>query len=458
MNTNVQNMQYKKVLIVGLGKSGIAAAQAMIRLGAQVSIQDAKREEQVDPQLIAFLKGKGIRCYFDQIPPDMQVYDMLILSPGVSPALAFIQEAKEHGAEIIGELEIAYRIGCGNYVAITGTNGKTTTTTLTGEIFKAAKRKTYVVGNIGVAVISASIDAEEEDWMITETSSFQLETIRYFKPQISAILNLTPDHLNRHHTMKAYGQAKARVFENQSEDGYLIINYDDKDCYRLAEGCKAKVTPFSRREELAFGAFIRDGEIVIRPESGEFVRICPVKALKIMGDHNLENALAAAAIAYFAGIEPEVIGKTIAEFRGVEHRLEFCNEIEGVNYYNDSKGTNVDASLTAIRAVKEKIILIAGGDGKGQNFDQLIAGFGEHVKQLILLGRDGPLIREAAERAGFDRIVSCKDMDECVRKAYEIAEKGDNVLLSPACASWDMYDNYEQRGDHFKDCVERLEV
>lgn len=458
MNTNVQNMKYKKVLIIGLGKSGIAAAQAMLRLGAEVSIQDSKREEQVEPQLVTFLKGKGVRCYFDQIPPDMHVYDMLILSPGVSPELPFITEAAAGGAEIIGELEIAYRIGCGNYVAITGTNGKTTTTTLTGEIFKAAKRKTYVVGNIGVAVISASIDAEEDDWMVTETSSFQLETIRYFKPVVSAILNLTPDHLNRHHTMKAYGQAKARIFENQSSDGYLVINYDDKTCYRLAEGCKAKVVPFSRKEQLSFGAFVKDGNIVIVPESGERIVICPVDGLKVMGDHNLENVLAAAAIAYFAGIEPEVIGKTVMEFGGVEHRLEFCNEIEGVRYYNDSKGTNVDASLTAIRAVKENIILIAGGDGKEQNFDQLIQGFGKSVKQLILLGRDGHIIKEAAERRGFNRIISCKDMDECVRKAYEIAEKGDNVLLSPACASWDMYDNYEQRGEHFKNCVDRLEV
>ena len=212
---NVKNMKDKKVLIVGLGKSGIAAAQAMLRLEAEVHIQDAKKEENVDPQLRAFLKEKGATCYFNRMPADMGYFDMLILSPGVSPELAFVQEAKAKGAEIIGELEIAFRIGSGNYVAITGTNGKTTTTTLVGEIFKAAQRKTYVVGNIGVAVISASIDAPEDAWLVTETSSFQLETTKYFKPAVSAILNLTPDHLDRHHTMEAYGAAKAMIFANQ---------------------------------------------------------------------------------------------------------------------------------------------------------------------------------------------------------------------------------------------------
>ena len=235
MSGNLNNMQNKKVLIVGLGKSGIAAAQAMLRLSAEVSIQDSKKEENIDGQLLAFLRGKGVTCYFDRVPADMGQFDMLILSPGVSPELAFIREAKEAGVEIIGELEIAYRIGHGRYAAITGTNGKTTTTTLVGEIFKAAKRKTYVVGNIGVAVISASMDAEEDAWLVTETSSFQLETTRYFKPAVSAILNLTPDHLNRHHTMEAYGAAKAKIFANQREDGYLVINYDDKACYALAK-------------------------------------------------------------------------------------------------------------------------------------------------------------------------------------------------------------------------------
>lgn len=457
MSGNLNNMQNKKVLIVGLGKSGIAAAQAMLRLSAEVSIQDSKKEENIDGQLLAFLRGKGVTCYFDRVPADMGQFDMLILSPGVSPELAFIREAKEAGVEIIGELEIAYRIGHGRYAAITGTNGKTTTTTLVGEIFKAAKRKTYVVGNIGVAVISASMDAEEDAWLVTETSSFQLETTRYFKPAVSAILNLTPDHLNRHHTMEAYGAAKAKIFANQREDGYLVINYDDKTCYALAKDCKANIVPFSRKEELPFGAFVKDGQIVMKIKNGDIIEICAADELLIIGSHNLENALAAAAICYFAGIEPKVIGDTIRNFGGVSHRLEYCGEVDDVKYYNDSKGTNVDAAVTAIRAIGKNILLIAGGDAKGQDFTELVREFDGSVKQLILLGRDAHMIKEAAEKVGFTNFVSCRNMDECVRMAAQMAEPGDTVLLSPACASWDMYDNFEQRGDHFKQCVSGLD-
>lgn len=457
MNANLENMKNKKVLIVGLGRSGIAALQAMLRLEAVVSIQDSKKEDAVDPQLVTYLRNKGVTCYFDHAPADMSQFDMLILSPGVSPELPFIEEAKNHGAEIIGELEIAFRVGSGNYVAITGTNGKTTTTTLVGEIFKEAGRKTFVVGNIGTAVISASIDAEEDAWLVTETSSFQLETTRYFKPAVSAILNLTPDHLNRHHTMKAYGNAKAKIFANQREDGFLIINYDDKECYKLAKGCKAKVVPFSRRQELELGAFVKDGRIVIKNEAGDIIEICGADELRIIGAHNLENALAAAAISYFSGIAPDVIAKTLRTFGGVAHRLEYCGEIEGVKYYNDSKGTNIDAAVTALRAIRKNVILIAGGDAKGQVFDEFIRQFEGSVKKLILLGRDAHLISEAADRCGFTEYMKCKDMDDCVRKAYELAEAGDTVLLSPACASWDMYDNFEQRGEHFKNCVSRLE-
>ena len=453
---NTETMKHKKVLIVGLGKSGIAAMEAMVRLEAEVFVQDSKTEENIDGQLLSYMKEHGVTGYFNQLPSDMGAFDMLILSPGVSPELPFIQEAKEKGVEIVGELEIAFRIGSGTYVAITGTNGKTTTTTLVGEIFKASGRKTHVVGNIGVAVISASIDADDDAWLVTETSSFQLETTKYFKPMVSALLNLTPDHLNRHHTMEAYGEAKAQIFANQNEDGYAVVNFDDKVCYQLAEKSNAKVVPFSRTQSLEFGAFVQDGQMVIANESGELVRLCGRDELKIIGEHNLENALAAAAICYFAGIDAEVIGETLRTFGGVEHRIEYCGQVEGVKYYNDSKGTNIDAAVTALRAIKENIILIAGGDAKGQNFDDFIGGFHGSVKHMILLGRDAKYIQEAADRQGFDAYVFCKDMDECVNTAYELAEPGDTVLLSPACASWDMYKNFEQRGEHFKACVNRL--
>lgn len=454
--TNRENLKNTKVLVVGFGRSGIAAAQALLKLGAYVCIQDSKSEDSFDPNLITFFKGQGAEFYLNSFPYEMENFDLLVLSPGVSPELPFIQDAIEKGVEVIGELEIAYRIGKGNYVAITGTNGKTTTTTLVGEIFKLSKRKTSVVGNIGIAVISASAEAEENDWLVTECSSFQLETTKYFKPYISAILNLTPDHLNRHHTMQAYGQAKAKVFANQSEDGYLIINKDDKDCYKLASGCRAKVVPFTIEEELDFGAFVKGNKVVIADEDGKIIEICDVNDIKIIGRHNLSNVVAAVAICYFAGIDKDVIEKGIMEFNGVPHRIEFCGDVEGVKYYNDSKGTNTDAAITAIKAIQKNIILIAGGDAKEQDFTEFAKALNGAVKTLILLGRDADMIKKAAEEQGFNDYIYCKNMDECVTKAHEIAKPRDTVLLSPACASWDMYDNYEQRGNHFKESVMRL--
>lgn len=459
-NRNLENIRGKKVLIVGLGKSGIAAVQAMLKLGAEVSIQDSKTMDQVDKQLLHFLMelpgGKNMGLYMGTRPADMSEFDMMILSPGVNPELDFVVEAEEEGVEIIGELEIAFRIGRGHFIGITGTNGKTTTTTLTGEIFKNSGRKTHVVGNIGVAVISKSLDAGEEDWLVTETSSFQLQTTKYFKPTVSAVLNLTPDHLNRHHTMEGYAEAKAKIFENQDASGYCVMNWDDGFCREMAKNCKAKVVPFSRREELDFGAFVKDGELVLKNEQGELVKFCRADELHIIGGHNVENALAAAAISYFAGIDAQVITDTLRKFGGVEHRIEFSGEIDGVKYYNDSKGTNVDATVTALRAIEKNIILIAGGDGKSQDFEPLIQQFNGSVKHMVLLGRDAGIIAAAADKYGFKNYTFAKNMNECVQIASQIAVAGDTVLLSPACASWDMYNNFEQRGDHFKECVARL--
>ena len=454
---NIENITGKRVLIVGLGNSGKAAVQAMVKLGAVVSVQDNKTEEDIDPQLLTFLKDKSVKCYLGCQPEDMSSFDMMILSPGVSPELDFIKTARDSGVEITGELEIAYRIGNGRYVAITGTNGKTTTTTLVGEIYKAADKKTYVVGNIGVAVISKALTAEEDSWLITETSSFQLETIKDFRPQVSAILNLTPDHMDRHKTMENYGNAKAQVFINQTPDQYCVMNYDDKECFKLSEKCNARIVPFSRLEELDFGAYVKDDTLVIKNEDGEVVEICRADELKIPGSHNLENALAAAAIAYFGGINPDIIAKVLRQFNGVEHRIELCNEIDGVRFVNDSKGTNPDAAIKAIEAMKENIILIAGGYDKNSSFDEFAEAFDGRVKALILLGKTASKIKAAAENAGFTNTVILKDMEACVREAYRIAEPGDVVLLSPACASWDMYTSFEQRGRHFKSCVQALE-
>jgi len=452
-------MKDKKVLVIGMGRSGKAAVEALVDAGAVVSVQDSKTEDKLEKEFLAYLNEKGVTKYLGSVPEDVGAFDALVLSPGVPPTLDFIEDAKAKGAKIIGELELAYKLGHGSYVAITGTNGKTTTTTLVGEIYKESGRKTHVVGNIGIAVISKAIEADDDSWLVTEVSSFQLETIEEFRPVVSAILNLTPDHMDRHKTMENYGRAKAGVFKNQTQDEYCVLNFDDKACFELAEreGCKAKVVPFSRLEELDFGAFVKGGRIVIKNEAGQLVDICGCEELKIPGSHNLENALAAAAIAYFGGIDTDVIARVLRTFAGVEHRIEPCGEINGVRFVNDSKGTNPDAAIKAIEAMKENIILIAGGYDKGSTYDEFIGAFGNSVKRLILLGVTATKIKEAAEKAGFTDIVMAKDMEDCVAKAYESAVPGDVVLLSPACASWDMYDNFEQRGDHFKSCVKALE-
>ena len=444
------------ILVVGLGKSGKAATDVLISLGASLAVQDSSPEEKHDAGYIAHLREHGVRTYLGCLPDESEAFDMLVLSPGVPPYLDFIAAAKAAGAEIIGELELAYRLTDAEFAAITGTNGKTTTTTLVGDIFKASGRNTAVVGNIGDPVVTEAVKASAGDWLVTETSSFQLETTRYFRPVVSAILNLTPDHLNRHKTMKAYGDAKARIAVNQTADQYLVINYDDKQALALASQSGATKVPFSRKEKLEAGAFLDGTTITIRDFDGTDHAICDTSDLRIPGDHNIENVLAAAAISYFAGISPEVIREAVKAFPGVEHRIEFSGKIDGVEYYNDSKGTNVDASVIAIKALKENIILIAGGDGKSQDFTDLAAHLEGAVKALVLLGRDAGQIEEAARKQGFTDIYNCADMEECVRKSAEIASPGDKVLLSPACASWDMYSNFEQRGRHFKECVAKL--
>ncbi|MDO5490850.1 MAG: UDP-N-acetylmuramoyl-L-alanine--D-glutamate ligase [Bacillota bacterium] len=453
MNNELKN---KKILVVGMGRSGIAAMETALSLGAEVSVQDNKSLEEIGLQLRKTLEGNPVKPWLGCVPEDMGAYDMMILSPGVPTDLPMVEEARAAGVEIIGELELAYRLCKGNFIGITGTNGKTTTTTLVGEIYKAAGRETYVVGNIGVAVLSGAREASVDGWLVTEISSFQLETTEEFRPEVSAILNLTPDHLNRHKTMENYGKAKARIFLRQSRDQYCVINADDPECFALTEGCPATVVPFSRRKELAFGAFVRDGVIMIRDQEGREISFCRADELKIPGSHNLENALAATAIAHFGGIGRETITETLRTFAGVAHRIELVRQIGGVRFVNDSKGTNTDAAIKAIEAMKENIILIAGGYDKKADFTPLIEAFDGRVKKAILMGETAPIIQKTAEKMGFTETEICSGLEECVVRAWESASPGDVVLLSPACASWDMYDNFEQRGEHFRTCAERL--
>ena len=452
-NTYIKTLKDKNILVVGMGKSGKAAAKALREAGAAVSVQDSKPAGSLDTQFLQYAQNEGIKTYLGSIPEDMGAFDMLVLSPGVPVTLDFIEDARSRGAEITGEIEIAYRMGEGNFVAITGTNGKTTTTTLVGDIFEAAGRNTAVVGNIGNPVVTETVGSGKDDWFVAEVSSFQLETISEFRPHVSAILNLTPDHLNRHGTMEAYGQIKARIAENQTADDYLVVNADDEKVMALAADKAACHVYFSRKTEPDLGAYLDGEKMMLKAADGTKYHICDKSDLKIIGDHNVENVLAASAVCFFAGIDPKVISDTVKAFPGVEHRIEFCGNVDGVSYYNDSKGTNVDAAVIALKALKDNIILIAGGDGKSQSFDEMAKHLAGAVKALVLLGRDAPIIEECARSYGFTNIYNCKDMPDCVNKAAEIAEPGDKVLLSPACASWDMYSNFEQRGKHFKECV-----
>jgi len=447
----------KHVLVVGMGMSGKAAAEALRKAGCAVDTYD-KKENPDDP--VVARDGKA-------------VYDQLVVSPGVPLNLPFIEAAAEAGSEIIGELELAYRMGNGTYYAITGTNGKTTTTTLTGEIFKAAGRPTEVVGNIGVSVISKSVGCADDTCLVTECSSFQLDTTVSFRPHIAALLNLSPDHLDRHGTAENYYQAKLKIAKNQQPDDFFVYNADDPETVSHVRSfpTKAHPVPFSRKKELPYGVFVRDGVIVCRTmpcagsanEAGfdEFceVPVCRADEVFIPGNHNLENALAATAVAFFAGISPETIAETLRTFRGVEHRLEYAGSIGKIRFVNDSKGTNPDAAIKALEATNGDIYLIAGGYDKGSSYDEFIDAFGGKVRGLYLLGQTKEKVRDAAEAKGFTAITMCEDMKECVERAYadaKAAGKAATVLLSPACASWGMYGHFEERGEDFKNCAKAL--
>lgn len=444
----------KNILVVGMARSGVHTVRTLSKLGARITINDIKTEEQFD----SILKEIGGLCddyILGKHPQDLQKYDLIVLSPGVPTDLDFIKIAKSKNIPLMGELELAYRLSKGKYIAITGTNGKTTTTALTGEIFQNAKEETYVVGNIGLAAISKALETTDKSVLITEVSSFQLETTINFRPKISVVLNLTPDHLNRHKTMERYIDAKANIFINQREDDILILNYDNKLTRELAKKANCQIVYFSRNKELGEGVFIYQDFIVIK-ENNNLIKVCNIYDIYIPGKHNLENALAATAIAYNYGINTDIIRESLKTFKGVEHRIEFVKEINGVKFYNDSKGTNPDAAIKAVEAIEKPIILIAGGMDKGSSFDTFIKSFNNKVKKLILLGETSDKIAKTAKSFGFVDIKIVKDMEEAVITAFDNSKNGDNILLSPSCASWDMYENFEHRGRHFKDCVHKL--
>ena len=445
----------KKVLLVGLAKTGISTIKCLAKYGADITVNDIKTEDQLE-EIIAEIKDiDGIKYILGHHPENISDIDMVVVSPGVPLDLPFIKKVIEENKELIGEVELAYELANKPYfVGITGTNGKTTTTSLTGEIFEKAGKETYVVGNIGNPVIDAVQAANEGASFVTELSSFQLESIKDFRPSVSAVLNITEDHMNRHHTMENYIDAKARVFMNQDKNDFCVLNYDDELTRALAEKCNANVVFFSRLEKLEKGVYVENGDIII--DINEKINLMKVCELSLPGGHNLENCMAAAAMAYVSGIDIEVIREVLKTFKAVEHRLEFVKEVEGVKYVNDSKGTNPDSTIKAVQAYENPIILIAGGYDKGSTYDELLEIAKKNVKTLVLLGQTADKIEEAARRIGFTDIYRVEDMKEAVKTCHDIAKEGDIVLLSPACASWGMYKNFEVRGKDFKDNVNSL--
>lgn len=444
-------MNQKNVVIVGLGKSGVSALNFFVQGGAKVQAFDNKMS--LDNDLCQ--RFPSVRFYFGQNPTGEEEADIVVMSPGISLDLDFVKRFMQRDIEVTGDIEIAYRNAPARFIAITGTNGKTTSTTLTGEIFRSFYERVCVVGNIGHPILDELAFFDQNTYVIAELSSFQLESIRSYHPHIAAILNITPDHLNRHKTMENYIAAKFRVFENQTSEDFLVLNYDDEILRKTKANLSSQRIYFSRKISLTKGVFVCEDQIVSTLK-GSLEQVMPIQEVGLIGNHNLENVLACIAIALLSGIDLLTIRSVVRNFRGVEHRIEYVCEKNNVIYLNDSKATNPDSAIKAVEAISEPIILIAGGLDKKADFTSLIHSFKNKVKHLILLGETKHIIEDQAKRMGFLAVSKVDTMNEAVRLAAKTASAGDTVLLSPACASWDMYDSYEVRGRDFKTHVNNL--
>ena len=458
----------KKVLVVGCGKSGIGAAVFLVREGACPVLFDENEkltEKEVRDRLTEKIEELGLK-EFDETKVDVVLrklpedekdqVELLVLSPGVPADTPFVEAFRQKGIPVWGEIELAYQREKGKVIAITGTNGKTTTTTLLGEIMKRHFRTSFVMGNIGYPYADIAEKTTEDSVTVGEISSFQLETIESFHPKVSAILNITPDHLNRHHTMENYIAAKNNVTKNQNSDDYCVLNYENADTRKLGERCPAKVLYFSSARELEEGAFLKGEEIWLAREK-KAEALMNIHEMRLVGICNVENVMAAVLVSEAMEIPRAEYLDVIRNFRAVEHRIEFVKEVNGVAYYNDSKGTNPDAAIQAIYAMSRPTILIGGGYDKGSSYDGWIETFAGKVKLLVLIGQTKEKIAACAKAHGFEDFVFAESFEEAFRVCTEHAVSGDAVLLSPACASWGMFPNYEERGRLFKELVYQTE-
>ena len=443
------------VLVVGLGVSGIACIKGLSKTGAKIYAFDDSKKDNLKDRLKE-AEGIEVEYFFgsEEINKiNFENLDYAIKSPGIKYETPIIEKLINNNIEVISDIEAAYRVTNSPIVSVTGTNGKTTTTTLIGEMVRESKKPYKVTGNIGFGIYYDALTAKEEEILVAEVSSFQLAGTSKYKPHISVLTNITPDHLDYHHTVENYIEAKFKNVINQDENDYAILNYEDETIRNYSDKIKAKKIFFSSERILEDGIYSENGQMFYRTGNNK-LSIINTKDIFIPGKHNLENAMAAGGAAIALGIDIEVISRVLREFKGVEHRLEFTGEYKKVKFYNDSKGTNPDASIKAIQGIEKPIILIAGGYDKKSSYDDFIKAFDNKVKALILLGQTAEDIQKCALKYGFENIYRVETMDEAVKKSFELAEEGDNVVLSPACASWGMYPNYEVRGRDFKERVE----
>ena len=448
-------MKDKNVLIIGMARSGLAAAKVLKPLCASVTLNDSKPYEKLEG--IEELNKEDFIWHLGEKPDELvDKNDLIVISPSVPLNLPYAERANKQGKEVIAEIELAYRLCPAQTVAITGTNGKTTTTTLTGEIFALSGRGTHVVGNIGEPYIAHSLEAKKDDVMVAEISSYQLEGIVKFKPHAAALLNITEDHMIRHKTMENYINAKLRIFANQTKEDYSVLNYDDE----TVRACASKVngTPvfFSRKEKLSEGVFVEDNNIVFAFD-GKKETICPIDKIGIKGPHNLENALAATALTMLCGVSAEIVAKALQDFNGVEHRIETVCTKAGITYINDSKGTNPDSTIKAIQTMTKPTVLLLGGYDKGGSFDSLFEEFTENIVHTVFLGATAKKLEETAKKYGWQNFTAVDgSFLDAVLVARDKSKEGYNVLLSPACASFDMFVDFEERGRVFKDIVNKF--
>ena len=446
----------KQVLVFGAAKSGISATKLLQKQGASVVLYDGNNNINIDDFKESIDTEHNFKAYFGELPSELiPTFDLMVLSPGIAIDSPLVVQVCTYGIPVWGEIELAYRYSKGRIIGVTGTNGKTTTTSLVGEIMKTYYDEVYVVGNIGNPFTDIAMETTEKSISVIELSSFQLETTFKFRPDVSAILNITPDHLNRHHTMENYIRIKENVAMNQTMSDLCVLNYEDGVLRAMAERLHTRVMFFSSARELKDGLYL-DGDDIFFAVDGKKQLVCNVNELRILGRHSYENVMAGVGIAITMGVPMGLIKKAATSFQAVEHRIEYVETISGVTYYNDSKGTNPDASIKAVQAMKGPTIVIGGGYDKGVEFDEWIESFDGKVKYLVLLGQTREKIAETAIKHGFTKIIMVDNLREAVRVCAGKAENGDEVLLSPACASWGMFENYEQRGRLFKEYVREL--